>query len=85
MLVSHTAQFIFLKTLKTGGASVEIALQKLFLPQSRAKNQPVFEDETGIVGARGKSLPGTATNRRVSPHAYLPEAAAEPSRRACDR
>jgi hypothetical protein len=55
MLVSHTAQFIFLKTLKTGGTSVELALQKLFLPQSVAKKQPLFEDESGIVGARGEA------------------------------
>jgi hypothetical protein len=54
MLVSHTAQFIFLKTLKTGGTSVELALQKLFLPQSVMRKQPCFEDETGIVGARGE-------------------------------
>jgi len=54
MLVSHSAQFIFLKTLKTGGTSVELALQKLFLPQSVMRKQLYFEDETGIVGARGE-------------------------------
>jgi hypothetical protein len=55
MLVSHTAQFIFFKTVKTGGTSVELALQKLFLPRSVAKKQPFYEDGNGIVGARGAS------------------------------
>lgn len=55
MLVSHNAKFIFFKTVKTGGTSVELALQKLFLPQSLAKRQLLYEDENGIVGARGAS------------------------------
>lgn len=58
MLLSHNKKFIFLKTLKTAGTSVEMALQHYCAPPGRLAGMVrAFTDEIitdiGIVGARG--------------------------------
>ena len=56
-LVSHRAQFIFLKTHKTAGTSVEAALEPLCLPDGTpagAHYRDMAVSEAGIVGARGR-------------------------------
>ena len=59
MLVSHTKKFIFLKTVKTGGTSVEGALERYCLPPGTPTPlhaRPETVSEYGIVGARHKYL-----------------------------
>lgn len=54
-LVSHSHAFIYLKTEKTGGTSVEMALQTLCTPPGTevAHYGPAVVSEVGILGARG--------------------------------
>lgn len=58
MLISHSHKFIYLKTTKTAGTSVEVALQKYAIPDGMDATKQDFaeplETEAGIVGARGK-------------------------------
>ncbi|MCH8491291.1 MAG: hypothetical protein LAT81_15380 [Oceanicaulis sp.] len=55
MLASHNKKFIFLKTRKTAGTSVEFALQRFCVPPGVAPNHRTAAIETryGIVGRRG--------------------------------
>jgi hypothetical protein len=57
MLISHRCRFIYLKTRKTGGTSVEIYFEPYCLaPQSDASVQhhrPPAVSEWGVVGSRG--------------------------------
>lgn len=55
MLVSHSKKFIFLKTIKTGGTSVEIFLEPFCRPPGSLVEHhgPAQVSEAGIVGARG--------------------------------
>jgi hypothetical protein len=60
MLVSHLNKFIFTKTQKTGGTSVEVFFERHCFPKgewtfSGGRDQYV-NDETGIVGYRGGKL-----------------------------
>ena len=66
MLVSHDKKFIYIKTVKTAGTSMEVALQDYCLPPD--VDLPVenvasetVESEHGIVGARGPNV--AASNR----------------------
>ena len=54
-LVSHQHGFIYLKTEKTGGTSVEMALQTLCTPPGTKVTHrgPALVSRTGVVGARG--------------------------------
>lgn len=54
-LVSHQYGFIYLKTEKTGGTSVEMALQTLCTPPGTEVSQygPALVSDVGILGARG--------------------------------
>lgn len=54
-LVSHQHRFIYLKTEKTGGTSVEMALQTLCTPPGTEVRHygPAIVSEVGILGARG--------------------------------
>ena len=54
-LVSHKHGFIYLKTEKTGGTSVEMALQTLCTPAGTKVSHfgPAVVSEIGILGARG--------------------------------
>ena len=57
MLVSHRQKFIFLKTKKTAGTALEMALEPWARPENEDADlshvtKPV-ETEAGIVGARG--------------------------------
>lgn len=65
MLVSHRRRFIYLKTTKTAGTSVEVLFERECLPegayQGPAHDSIERETEAGIVGARmnGVKQPGT--------------------------
>lgn len=68
-LVSHSKRFIFLKTHKTAGTSVEVALEPLCLPagaESGAHYRGESVTETGIVGARGKAAEGATWRNHMS-------------------
>jgi len=56
MLVSHTWKFIYTKTIKTGGTSVEVYFEPYCFPPGEyhfTGSRPQYESETGIVGFRG--------------------------------
>ena len=62
-LVSHQHGFIYLKTFKTGGTSVEMALQPLCTPPGTEVTHygPTLVSNYGIVGARGKYVGADTT------------------------
>ena len=56
MLISHTKKFIFIKTTKTAGTSVEVLLQKYCVPQGFSFPPDPFDQivtDAGVVGGRG--------------------------------
>jgi hypothetical protein len=58
MLVSHRFRFIFTKTVKTAGTSVEAYFEQFCLPAGEdsylpAHGRPEYESPTGIIGYRG--------------------------------
>lgn len=58
MLISHRYKFIYFKTVKTAGTSIEVALQPYALPEGQAdragtKGGPAIVTKAGVVGARG--------------------------------
>lgn len=56
MLVSHRKKFIYTKTVKTGGTSVESYFEMYCMPQgewSFAGPRAEYESEAGIIGYRG--------------------------------
>jgi hypothetical protein len=62
MLISHRKKFIYTKTVKTAGTSVEVFFEKWCLPPGKWKLQharPAYRGKTGIIGGRGEhvSLP----------------------------
>ena len=74
MLVSHTKKFIFLKTVKTGGTSVEGALERYCLPPGTPTPlhaRPETVSEYGIVGARQEYLDSYDTYYSHMPAAEL--------------
>lgn len=59
MLLSHTKKFIYLKTVKTAGTSVEAYFEPYCLPPGtpvRGDVRPESVTEFGIVGGRGKNV-----------------------------
>lgn len=57
-LISHRAEFIFLKTHKTASTSVEVALEPLCAPEDAEAGRhyrPMAISEVGIIGARGRT------------------------------
>ena len=64
VLVSHTNQFIFIKTAKTAGTSVEIFLERHCLPPhevARGEGSAEVVSKHGIVGYRGPKPPPNVT------------------------
>jgi hypothetical protein len=60
VLVSHRHKFIYTKTLKTGGTSVESYFERFCMPegewsQSHWRNE--YVSEAGIIGFRGPNMP----------------------------
>lgn len=56
MLISHRYKFIYFKTVKTAGTSIETALEKYCLPEGHDDVPvvtPKIETEAGVIGARG--------------------------------
>jgi hypothetical protein len=64
MLISHSRRFIYLKTKKTGGTSVEIYFERECVPPQTYKGPAHLSDEQvseyGIVGYRGNNPKGLA-------------------------
>ena len=62
MLVSHRKQFIYTKTHKTAGTSVEVYFEKYCMPEGEWKFSQVAQQEfvspTGIIGMRGPVTTG---------------------------
>lgn len=58
MLVSHEKKFIYLKTIKTAGTSIEVALQKYCAPAGKFAEitSGAVETRMGIIGARGTGV-----------------------------
>ena len=59
MLISHSHKFIYLKTTKTAGTSVEMALQHCALPDGMRVSDKVpmpIVSSSGVVGARGMGM-----------------------------
>lgn len=69
VLVCHKHDFIFLKTRKTAGTSVEMALETLCVPpgQKITEYRPVQKSEYGIVGSRGDDYKLTGLNKLRRP------------------
>ena len=64
MLVSHSKKFIYIKTIKTAGTSVEVAMQKYCLPPKGeippgTVGREAIETSYGIVGKRGECVEGS--------------------------
>ena len=58
MLVSHRYKFIFTKTVKTAGTSIESYFEKYCMPEGEWKeshNREEYVSETGIIGYRGRA------------------------------
>jgi len=70
MLISHRYKFIYLKTVKTAGTSIEAALEEYCLPEGHEPvptSTPAIETEAGIIGARGKKFaPGSKWRNHMS-------------------
>lgn len=65
MLVSHRKKFIYTKTLKTGGTSVEAYFERYCMPSdewSLVHEREVYVSEHGIIGFRGANHPDTWWN-----------------------
>lgn len=60
MLISHTRKFIYMKTVKTAGTSVEVYLQDLCVPDEMkgkiSERTNAIMTENGVVGARGADV-----------------------------
>jgi hypothetical protein len=75
-LISHHAEFIFLKTHKTAGTSVEAALEPLCLPSGApagAHYRDMSVSDAGIVGARGQSAKTAQWRNHMSARAIRRE------------
>ena len=60
MLVSHQYKFIFIKTAKTAGTSIESYFERFCMPGDEwefAHARSEYESEYGIIGFRGKKRP----------------------------
>ncbi|MES0489290.1 MAG: sulfotransferase family 2 domain-containing protein [Leptospirales bacterium] len=58
MLISHRKKFIFTKTVKTAGTSVESYFEKYCMPEgewSLSHSRQMYVSEHGIIGNRGKA------------------------------
>ncbi|MES0488832.1 MAG: sulfotransferase family 2 domain-containing protein [Leptospirales bacterium] len=56
MLISHRKKFIYTKTVKTAGTSVESYFEKYCMPEGQWKpshSRAVYETESGVIGKRG--------------------------------
>jgi hypothetical protein len=61
MLVSHRKQFIYTKTIKTAGTSIEIYFEPYCLPEGQwdcSHIREQFVGDTGIIGYRGGDITG---------------------------
>lgn len=65
MIISYSREFIFLKTQKTGGSSVEIALSTLCNDDDVLTN--LTPDEERVRRALGRSMQNVVVPRNSSP------------------
>ena len=69
MLISHRKQFIFTKTIKTAGTSVECYFEKFCMPEDKwefSHSRDEYESETGIIGYRGHDATGKKWHGHMS-------------------
>ncbi len=69
MLISHRKQFIFTKTIKTAGTSVESYFSKYCMPDGEWQESHVSDEyvsETGIIGRRGFNQSGSTWYHHMS-------------------
>lgn len=69
MLVSHQKQFIFIKTIKTAGTSVESYFEKYCMPEGEwvpSHHRSELVSEFGIIGYRGPQKAGTTWHPHMS-------------------
>lgn len=69
MLVSHRKKFIFTKTVKTAGTSVESYFEKYCMPEGEwveSGPREEYVSETGIIGYRGAKKPGKTWQGHMS-------------------
>lgn len=71
MIVSHKHRFIFVKTRKTGGTSVELALAPLCGPDDILTPLREYRDETSRVEARNYRLPEQDWSLRARARRWL--------------
>ncbi|MDK3019099.1 hypothetical protein [Pseudodonghicola flavimaris] len=69
--ISHPYRFIFIKTIKTGGSSIEMFFEPLCTPPGHVVEHltPTLVSEYGVIGRRGPSRLGVfdnAVSRRLS-------------------
>jgi hypothetical protein len=69
MLCSHTSRFIYLKTVKTAGTSVEILFERFCCPSGLYSEQHTTDElitTDGIIGFRGSNPAGAAFYNHMS-------------------
>jgi hypothetical protein len=69
MLVSHRKHFIFTKTLKTAGTSVESYFEQYCMPHREWQESHLRDEyisESGIIGYRGRSVSGSTWYNHMS-------------------
>jgi len=62
MLISHRKKFIYTKTVKTAGTSVESYFEKYCMPEGEwefSHHRDQYVSDTGIIGARGPDAGGS--------------------------
>lgn len=85
MLISHRARFIYCKTVKTAGTSVEVALEPFCLPDGpeydisrrSGTHTPERVTEAGVVGARGPYAKDAAWFNHMPAHRIRARVGAE--------
>src|SRR4051812_46185541 len=62
MLCSHVKKFIYLKTIKTAGTSIEMFLERVCCPPElyvETQSRRELITDHGVIGSRGNKIPGS--------------------------
>ena len=74
MLISHRKRFIFIKTVKTAGTSVESYFEKYCMPEGEwqeAHTRDEYVSEEGIIGYRGPDASSSTWYNHMSAQKLL--------------
>lgn len=80
MLVSHRYKFLYTKTVKTGGTSVESYFERFCMPEGEwtlTQGREEYVSESGILGYRGKKIPNGCTWWNHMPAALIRQGVGE--------